>query len=175
MRTKILALGLICFLITACESPHGPTTIEKPPDPLSPPVRVADMVFIGELWCDGLMDSQDNLGYVEVQGEVENIGDDCATNIMIHARLYNSENEEIWHGTWGPLAYSGPYGSIIVVVNPHQTYPLPRHLSEGSEHVFWSDIPYEIWSQVENRWVPKGEWVKVTWDEYEYYCPPPSN
>lgn len=151
MRTKILILGLICLLIMACESPYSPTP--PPPLPLDPPPPLppaANVVFDGVLIC-GCRGSPQWCGTVTVQGEIDNIGNATATNILIHARLFDSEDNEIWYGTY------------LFIHGYCDCSRMEPSWSRMNIDISWQDIPYEICSQV-GDFVVKTDWVEITWD-----------
>lgn len=114
-------------------------------------VSAANVVFDGVLWCNQYTAS------VFVQGIIDNIGNGTAVNIVIHARLFDSENKEIW------------YGTRLYVCPVEDNSCLEANWNGYGVEVIW-DVPYEICIQVEDPGMSRTGWVEVTWDTWDGTC-----
>jgi len=160
---KLSILGLIClftFASMACENPHGYTSLGKPippgpPAPPPPPPPAAEMVFENTLWCE--CDGYHQTGKVSVVGEIDNIGNAAAVNIVLHVRLFDSEDNEIWYET-----------HLYIDPRCDKSCIEPNWSGLGVELVW--DIPYEICIQADIETI-RMNWVEVTWDNWDNtYC-----
>ncbi len=84
MRTKILALGLVCFFIfTHCNSPASPDIEEA-----IKPIPKANIVLDGEL-----IRGYGNYGLLGFNGYVKNIGNGTGYNCMVDISCYSDASK----------------------------------------------------------------------------------